>query len=81
MAKKSIKVSDLLGGYALLKTFVSSNSAEITAKGLVPATLIAALDAQEADIAAKDGVQENLKSDLRDATALVPRIVTALLAQ
>jgi uncharacterized membrane protein YgcG len=77
MARKSIKISDLLGGYDLLLQFISSRSAEITAKGLTPATLTTNLTTQKTDLVTKDTTQENAKTALRNATIAVDASVDA----
>ena len=62
------KVPSVLGAIVLFKQFVTANSAAITAKGMTPATIIAALDALKAALEQKETEQENAKTALKDAT-------------
>jgi hypothetical protein len=68
MANKNVNAAKFLGGLEELLQFISSHSAEITAKGLTPATLTTNITAGKNEVSLKNGTQENAKTALKNAT-------------
>jgi|ERR1043166_859134 hypothetical protein len=66
----SYSTQDLLGATDKLKTFLTNNAAALTAKSQNPTALKGALDTSAIEAGGKDGAQEDLKRQLKDATLL-----------
>jgi len=66
----SYSPQDLFGAVDKLTQFLTNNSAALTAKSQNPAALKTALNTSKDDTNLKDGAQEDLKRQLKDATKL-----------
>jgi hypothetical protein len=61
---------ELMGALDSTLQFITDNTATLTAKGLTPANLTTAINALKTDLSGKDGIQENAKTALKNATLL-----------
>ena len=68
MARKSIKVNDLLGASGQLDQFTVNHSGIITSKGLSPANIRAAIAVIVTALQARKQAQEDAKTALKDST-------------
>jgi hypothetical protein len=59
---------EMMGALDSTLQFIADNTAALTAKGLTPANLTTALTTLKGNLSAKDGLQENAKTALKDAT-------------
>jgi len=69
MAKKSLKVNDLLGALNQLAQFITNHNAQITAKGLTVTALHTTITGSIAALQSKEQAQEDAKAALKTATA------------
>ena len=69
--KVTYPVEDVLGFCTSTKDMVNTYKTQMTAKGVDPTAMLALMDTAKTDLSAKNAVQENLKTQLRDQTVIV----------
>lgn len=69
--KVSFGVEDVLGYCQSTADMVNGYKPQMVAKGIDPAAMLTALGTAQTDLSAQNNVQEGLKTQLRDQTALV----------
>lgn len=69
-SKVTYAVEEVLGFCTSVKAMLNTYKTDMIAAGVDPTTLLAQVDTQLTDLNTKNAAQENLKTQLRDQTAL-----------